>query len=356
MQRRDILALHLARDPDLAFDLAVFLMVKDEGGYCYGHAGSSLSARPPSDPVLRSALPDAPVAALIAEIDAALDRSWTNHEDVTEKFAAFRALPRAAREAWLGAAVARTLEASAGEAGRQCAFHDHLGALLAIDVARHWRPTTLNWFDRVPKALCLAALTEVGGDELAARYARGKKAEIAEACEKVFAGEAIVDAQVKAAALAWVPGPMRFATASEVEDGAPPWEVDAGEGAQTVEDPEGARSSGGTDSASDDAASAPDEGGSHPQPDEPIEVAFETDDRALAGATFAPDHESDPSAAGDVVHADEPATDAPGVDAPGMTTEEQGEAESAAKQARSKRQRREARKPREADTPLDEAA
>jgi ParB family transcriptional regulator, chromosome partitioning protein len=230
MQRRDILALHVARDAELAFDLAVFLMVKDEGSYCYGRAGSSLSARPPHDPVLRSALPAAPVDALLAQLDDGLDRSWTGHEELTAKFDAFRALPRAQREAWLGAAVARTLEASAGAAGRCTAFHDHLGTLLGIEVARHWRPTAVNWFDRVPKTQCLAALSEVGACELAERYAKAKKAELAEACEKLFAGEAIVEPEVKAAALAWVPAPMRFA-ASASDDRSLPWAESDGDGA-----------------------------------------------------------------------------------------------------------------------------
>ena len=64
-----------------------------------------------------------------------------------------------ARAAWLGHAVARTLEASLNLAGeRACAFHDHLGRLLGIDVARWWRPTGANYFDRVPKSVTLAAL------------------------------------------------------------------------------------------------------------------------------------------------------------------------------------------------------
>jgi ParB family chromosome partitioning protein len=222
MQRRDILAYHVAGDPELAFDLAVFLMVKDEGGYCYDSAGSSLTARAPSDPVLRSAMPEAPVNALLAKMSDELDRSWTTPDTFAEKFDAFRALPRELREAWLGVAVARTFEASVAASGRRCTFHDHLGGLIGIDVASLWRPTALNWFDRVPKATCLAALTEVGGPELAARHAKGKKAEIAEACEKVFAGETIVEAEVKAAALAWVPEPMRF-IAPAVTDSAPPW-------------------------------------------------------------------------------------------------------------------------------------
>ena len=239
VQRRDILALHVARDPELAFDLAVFLMVRDEGEYCYDTAGSSLAARHPSDPVLRSAIPDAPVQAHLAKVDDGLDRGWTAPETLAERFDAFRKLPRSAREAWLGATVANTLEASAGAGGRQCAFHDHLATLLGIEVEKHWRPTALNWFDRVTKALCLAALNEVGGPELAARHAKAKKAEIAEACEKVFAGEGIVEPEVKAAALTWVPEPMRFVAAVETDADTPPWNVDEDISSGPAQDDEG---------------------------------------------------------------------------------------------------------------------
>jgi ParB family chromosome partitioning protein len=147
-----------------------------------------------------------------------------------ERFDAFRTLPDHARDAWLAFAVAGTLEASLHVDGlRSCAFHNHLGQLLGIDVARWWRPTGVNYFDRVAKSVSLAALAEVGGEALAARYAGVKKAELAQTCERFFAGEAIVEAEMKAAALAWVPDPMRFA-APETPD------ESRGEAAEAVAD------------------------------------------------------------------------------------------------------------------------
>jgi ParB family chromosome partitioning protein len=325
MQRRDILALHVARDPDLAFDLAVFLMVKDEGGYCYDSAGSSLSARAPNDPVLRSAMPEAPVNALLAQDSDALDRSWTAHETLAARFEAFRALPRAAREAWLGVAIARTLEASAGAGGRPCAFHDHLGSTLGIDVAQHWRPTALNWFDRVPKAACLAALTEVAGAELAARHAKAKKAEIAEACEKVFAGEGILTAEVKAAALAWVPEAMRFAASEAVDpaspdaDHSPPWDEDAPLCAEQVD---------------------------------PIVIASVDEE----GAGAAIDEDSTRASDGDDRSEDQPrAEEATGTDAAAEPEDLANPAPAANNPVRTK-PRRKARKARKSDAGLDQAA
>ncbi|MES2136911.1 MAG: chromosome partitioning protein ParB, partial [Pseudomonadota bacterium] len=81
--------------------------------------------------------------------------------------------------------------------------------------AAWWRPTGANYFDRVPKAQALAALTEVGGPTLAGPYAKAKKAELAQACERIFSGDFIAEVEVKQAALAWVPDAMRFGSPAD---------------------------------------------------------------------------------------------------------------------------------------------
>src|SRR3546814_20192590 len=45
-----------------------------------------------------------------------------------------------------------------------------------------------------------------------------KKSEISESCAKLFAGEAIVEPEVRDAALAWVPDAMRFLAKTEADD------------------------------------------------------------------------------------------------------------------------------------------
>lgn len=142
IQRRDILAVHVAADPGLALDLAIFLMIDRGSGYSSEKSGSSLVALPPSDPVFGFKTPDAAATRAREEASEALDRSWTEADTRAGRFDAFRALPEEARAAWLAHAVARTLEASLNfPAGRFCAFHDHLGGLLGIEVAKWWRPT-----------------------------------------------------------------------------------------------------------------------------------------------------------------------------------------------------------------------
>ena len=232
MQRRDILAAHVAADPGFALDLAIFLMIDRESGCSTMGSGSSLHAARPSDPIHDFKSTDPAVVAR-TEAMRSLDRSWAAGSSRAERFDAFRRLGDEARGDWLAHAVAGTLEASLNLAGRrECAFHDHLGSLLGIDVARWWRPTGTNFFDRVPKSVTLAALAEIGGEALAARYARAKKAELAQSCERIFSGDFIAEVEVKEAALGWVPEPMRFGTptAPSLED-----DPEAAEGAVGTE-------------------------------------------------------------------------------------------------------------------------
>jgi ParB family chromosome partitioning protein len=216
IQRRDVLAVHVAADPELALDLATFLMVDRDAVYSSERSGSSLMALAPSDPVFGFKTEEASATVARAKAVDQLDRSWASGGSRAERFDAFRALSAEARASWLGHAVARTLEASANAPGeRKCAFHDHLGQLLGIDVATWWRPTGANYFDRVPKSVTLAALEEVGGPAFASAYAGLKKAELSQSAERIFAGDFIAEVEVKQRALAWVPEAMRFAPASE---------------------------------------------------------------------------------------------------------------------------------------------
>jgi ParB family transcriptional regulator, chromosome partitioning protein len=217
MQRRDILAVHVAADPDFALDLAIFVMAVQQTGYCPERTGSSLRAARPQDPISGFKTPEAAATVEHDRLLAGLDRGWLEQPSLAARFDAFRALEAPARAAWLGVLVAGTLEVSLGSAGAHaCAFHDHLGRLLDIDVAAWWRPTAALYFDRVTKPVMFEALGSIGGPALASRYLSAKKAELATTCEKIFGGDHILDAEVKQAALAWTPDLMRFGSEPDV--------------------------------------------------------------------------------------------------------------------------------------------
>jgi ParB family chromosome partitioning protein len=259
IQRRDVLAVHVAADPGLALDLAIFLMVDRDAVCSSERNGSSLLALAPADPVVGFKAPEAKATAARANAVDELDRSWTSGRSRAERFDLFRASSGDARAAWLGHAVARTLEASANASGeRRCALHDHLGQLLGIEVAQWWRPTGANYFDRVPKSVALAALREVGGPAFAAAYAGLRKTELSQSAERIFAGDFIGDVEVKQRALAWVPEPMRFAPAVEPvaaggADEPAPWE-DAPAPGDAEGAPDAGSESGGSDGEADGSA------------------------------------------------------------------------------------------------------
>lgn len=228
IMKTELVAVRVAADPAFALDLGTFIMVeRAERPYSTG-LPSELRATRPSAPV--SGFESGTAAAEAwHKLDEALDRSWRDHDTVESRFDAFRALDQDARSAWLGWAIARTIEAvPAGRAGG--AFLDHIGARLDIDVAASWRPTARTYFDRISRAMILSLLEGIGGPELRARHTAAKKHDLALAAEKVFAGETILDAAVQAKAIRWLPDEMRF----EHNVAEEPSEDEAGETVMTL--------------------------------------------------------------------------------------------------------------------------
>lgn len=209
MMKTELLNVHVASDPRFALDVGTFIMADA----ATRHFGSSdlaceLRARAPS-PRVANFESGTLAAEEWAKLDGALDRSWIDHEDVRDRYDAFCALIDEARAAWLGWAIARTFDAvPAGRTGS--AFIDHLGAKLGIDVAAWWRPTAKNYFDRITKPAILALFETVGGAELRHRYGASKKHDLAASAEKLFAGDILVEAEIKGRAIAWLPDAMRF--------------------------------------------------------------------------------------------------------------------------------------------------
>ena len=212
-QRRQILAAHLASDPALALNLTLFLMAQ---AIVYRHSAfpthSTLRAGHAAYPIFGFRDEGSLASDTIAEQLAALDVSWAGYDTACARFDAFCLLPEEARAAWIGYAIAETLEPTlnVADGSRANGFHDHLGRLLDIRVETWWRPTAQNYFGRVKKDVMLTALEEIGGPVLRARYKDAKKGELAKTCESLCSGNGIVEADVRENALAWLPDAMRF--------------------------------------------------------------------------------------------------------------------------------------------------
>ena len=217
VQRTQLLGLHIATDPGIAIDLAIFLLAdaKVSQGRTFDR-GSSLSGNRPTRAPF-DFKPTGPIVDQLQTISDQLDHSWAEAKDTGARFDAFRALSDEQRGAWAGWVVARTLEPKLADE-KEAAFHNHLGRTMGIDAAAWWRPTAANYFGRVKKSVVLDAMTTIGGPELAGRYASAKKADLAEAAEKLCGGKTIVEAHVRVAAMEWLPSVMTFGTVEAVAD------------------------------------------------------------------------------------------------------------------------------------------
>ena len=215
MQRRDILASCILAQPALALDYALFVMVdartKTSSRYTYNTTkyGTTIRASGPQDPNTGD-MPTSRARDYLAEAHEGLEAAWTEHESEVDRFEGFRALDDDSKANWLAYIVAISLEAKPGISNEQIPLHNRLASILEIDVASWWRPTSENFFDRVNKGSILSLLDEVGGPALSGRHASLKKTEISASCQKLFAGDTIVEPEIKDAALAWVPNAMRF--------------------------------------------------------------------------------------------------------------------------------------------------
>ena len=210
MQRRDVLGAALIANPALALDYMLFVMVDARTGNSSGD-GTTISANRPQDPILSNNVPGSRASDYLAEVHDGLDATWTESNDKVARFEAFRVLGDEVKAAWLAWVVATSLEAKENYGShKQNPLQNRLASILDVDVASWWRPTSENFFDRVSKGALLSLLDEVGGPALSGRHASSKKTDISASCQKLFAGDAIVEVDVKEAALKWVPSAMRF--------------------------------------------------------------------------------------------------------------------------------------------------
>ncbi|NJM50196.1 MAG: ParB/RepB/Spo0J family partition protein [Sphingomonadales bacterium] len=213
MARRDILALHIAQDSQLALDLVIFKMILAQLSYTDGHAtGLTLAFRDKNDPLSHQAAPQTDAEKQRDVILSQLNADWYSASDLTGSFDRFREADPADKAAWLAYMMSSGLTASLNSDQFSNRFMNHIGNIIGINSAHHWRPTKENYFNGLRKDSIIKIIADLGDPTLAARYASSKKSEIAEAAEKIFAGTTLVDPEIKEAALSWVPEELRFET------------------------------------------------------------------------------------------------------------------------------------------------
>ena len=280
IQRRDVLGAALQANPGLALDYMIFVMIEGRNYRTEGN-GTTIRAPLPQDAVPATGVPGSRARDYLAEVYDGLDASWSEPDNKVARFEAFRVLSDDTKAKWLAWIVATSFDAKEGYgAPKQIPLQNRLATILEVDVASWWRPTSENFFDRVPKGALLSLLDEVGGPSLTSRNASSKKPEISASCQKLFAGDAIVETEVKEKALAWVPAAMRF---NDVASGEAPEDDGQDELAGLIGDDTGA----GED---DDLAALISEDTGEPAGDGAVDADSES---SGTGDVVPPEHQND---------------------------------------------------------------
>ena len=210
LQRRDVLAAHIASNPAMAMNYMIFsLALAKMSQYSTGNAGTTVSPGNPQDGM--SDYPKGPANEHLNAVFDALNTDWYNHPNITQRFDAFVLLSDDDKAAWVAYVMSTTLTAIGGFGMRaDYSLQAHIAGLLEVDFAAMWRPTAANYFDRVKKDRIFDALEQVGGENLRLRYNAAKKRELAASAETIFSGQAILDADVKERATQWIPDELCF--------------------------------------------------------------------------------------------------------------------------------------------------
>jgi ParB family chromosome partitioning protein len=98
MQRRDVLALHVASDPGLALDIMVFTLADADTHDWRARAATTLRAPVPAGPIIGFEAKDAPASSALAELRSSLDESWRAGEDATPASICFGRCPMTAAQ------------------------------------------------------------------------------------------------------------------------------------------------------------------------------------------------------------------------------------------------------------------
>jgi ParB family chromosome partitioning protein len=135
--------------------------------------------------------------------DALTDRSglsleWLNHDDGAERFAAFIAQPKKAKDKQVAFAMALCLRIGVRGQPEQ----DALVEQLEVDFPRYWRPNAANYFSRLTKPQLLEHFGPVLGQAWRDWHADAKKSVIVDSLEERFAEQGVAKNDPRTT---WVP-------------------------------------------------------------------------------------------------------------------------------------------------------
>ena len=268
----------LARDPGVATDLLGFALARmvGFGRPRTGHERPILAIRREYQGLYASDALKASETMKHLDPVPAVDLGWLAEADAAASFRAYRALPEADRASVLAHAVASLAVPHLADDRDVSGAHEEAVRNLDLDfpaelaaVGAHPFDVDLVW-NRMNKALVLAAASDALGDDWTAKRDGLKKSELVAAVAEAFRHDPARDPEVDAAAVRWLP--PGFAPAGASVDPTPP---DSGDASGAPDSPAAAAApdgDSGTSARSEDT-------------DDPAEETPESGDTGAADAS-----------------------------------------------------------------------
>lgn len=114
---------------------------------------------------------------------------WLESADVAENYQNFTALPLETKLSWFNLLFAESF--SAMTQTQNTAFLQGLSAQLSLDMPQAWRPTRINFWNRVSKNYILSVLSDVIDPSFAKQISVLSKSELADLAEELFSGREV---------------------------------------------------------------------------------------------------------------------------------------------------------------------
>ena len=222
----------LAADPALAQDLVLFKITADIlGSFSRVSYALGISASTAERPHGKLEGVDARPAEALETLYANLDLSWWDEKSprkLSVQFDAFRKLDAEMKARIVAVVVAHSVKPTGY--GRSEELLGHVARQVVPDLRAVWRPTGEAFFGRLKKNDLLGILAgDLKQPEEAARLAAGKKGEIVDFLERLFAAPfATLTPEQREAVETWCPPAMEIRPALDtIDDGADEFDPEA---------------------------------------------------------------------------------------------------------------------------------
>lgn len=184
---------YMAQNFEVAFDATVYMMclrsLNSAHSYYYGKDWLRVKPENYHFPALMTSEDETGTAMHKEEekLFASLPLAWMNIKDEGEKFKAFCELSLEVKQRLFAACVSRSLTPQLTIEDKPSPVAEVVFKRLGVDVAKHWRPSQTNFFDRVTKKDVLEIGEYIFGEAWAKEQGKKPKGDVVAVLDAAFA-------------------------------------------------------------------------------------------------------------------------------------------------------------------------